>query len=300
MMTIKEFAGLCNCSTQTLRYYDKIDLLKPVNVDQWTGYRYYTDSQAIDFVKIKNLQAADFSISEIKELLEKSDQQVYEAFDLKIAEQAQKLEQIKQIQQSYLAEKNTMETIINGVAGFLTGQLGNFEMLREFGLAPEDGPAVVERLQTYFVNTLRKNHPEGQSISMKVMGEIFTGQEAVAERIRTLDEECLTKDFILSMEETPDVSHVCLEDFDVIWEQHDWEHIYEFLDELPKLESETEYCLLIRRNKAAESFGAGVEFSFFMLGVVLQRQNGTTLNLNCMNEESKDGRNYFALLTRRK
>ena len=77
MMTIKEFAGLCRCSTQTLRYYDKIDLLKPVNVDQWTGYRYYTESQVIDFVKIKNLQAADFSISEIKELLGKSDQQDY-------------------------------------------------------------------------------------------------------------------------------------------------------------------------------------------------------------------------------
>ena len=41
MMTIKEFASLCGCNTQTLRYYDKIDLLKPVRVDQWTGYRYY-------------------------------------------------------------------------------------------------------------------------------------------------------------------------------------------------------------------------------------------------------------------
>ncbi|MBQ6797900.1 MAG: MerR family DNA-binding transcriptional regulator, partial [Oscillospiraceae bacterium] len=26
MMTIKEFASLCGCNTQTLRYYDKIDL----------------------------------------------------------------------------------------------------------------------------------------------------------------------------------------------------------------------------------------------------------------------------------
>ena len=34
-MTIKEFASLCGCNTQTLRYYDKIDLLKPVKTDQW-------------------------------------------------------------------------------------------------------------------------------------------------------------------------------------------------------------------------------------------------------------------------
>ena len=66
MMTIKEFANLCGCSTQTLRYYDKIDLLKPVKVDPWSGYRYYTKSQAIDFVKIKNLlfsAACSFALS---------------------------------------------------------------------------------------------------------------------------------------------------------------------------------------------------------------------------------------------
>ena len=28
MMTIKEFASLCGCNTQTLRYYDKIDLFR--------------------------------------------------------------------------------------------------------------------------------------------------------------------------------------------------------------------------------------------------------------------------------
>jgi len=84
MMTIKEFASLCSCNTQTLRYYDKIDLLKPVKVDRGSGYRYYTKSQAIDFVKIKNLQAADFTIDEIKVLLTMSDQQIYEAFDLKM------------------------------------------------------------------------------------------------------------------------------------------------------------------------------------------------------------------------
>ena len=54
-MTIKEFAKLCGCNSQTLRYYDRIDLLKPVEVDQWSGYRFYEEAQALDFVKIKNL-----------------------------------------------------------------------------------------------------------------------------------------------------------------------------------------------------------------------------------------------------
>lgn len=34
-MTIKEFAGLCGCTAQTLRYYDRIGLLKPERTDPW-------------------------------------------------------------------------------------------------------------------------------------------------------------------------------------------------------------------------------------------------------------------------
>lgn len=48
MMTIKEFANLCNCNSQTLRYYDRINLLKPVKVDDMNGYRYYEKEQAFD------------------------------------------------------------------------------------------------------------------------------------------------------------------------------------------------------------------------------------------------------------
>ena len=68
MITIQGFARLCGCNTQTLRYYDRIGLLTPAKVDQWTGYRYYEEEQAMMFVKIKNLQQADFSIEEIKGL----------------------------------------------------------------------------------------------------------------------------------------------------------------------------------------------------------------------------------------
>ena len=62
-MTIKEFARLCGCNPQTLRYYDHVNLLKPVKVDQWSGYRFYEEEQALAFVKIKNLQKAGFTIA---------------------------------------------------------------------------------------------------------------------------------------------------------------------------------------------------------------------------------------------
>ena len=46
-MTIKEFAHICGCNPQTLRYYDQIDLLKPVKVDRWSEYRYYDEEQTM-------------------------------------------------------------------------------------------------------------------------------------------------------------------------------------------------------------------------------------------------------------
>ena len=122
-MTIKEFAKLCNCNPQTLRYYDKEDLLKPEAVDAWTGYRHYNEEQALDFVKIKNLQDADFSIKEIKELLLKSDAEIYRAFDKKIEEQVEKLERIRKTQATYLSEKQNMETKIREIKGKIYANL---------------------------------------------------------------------------------------------------------------------------------------------------------------------------------
>ena len=74
-MTIKEFAKLVNCNPQTLRYYDSVDLLKPAGVDKFSGYRHYDEEQALDFVKIRNLQTAGFTITEIKGLLGKDNDQ---------------------------------------------------------------------------------------------------------------------------------------------------------------------------------------------------------------------------------
>ena len=74
-MTIKEFAKLCGCNPQTLRYYDRVGLLKPVRVDRYSGYRFYDEKQAVTFVKIKNLQSALFT----KEQLEAIRQRVTES-----------------------------------------------------------------------------------------------------------------------------------------------------------------------------------------------------------------------------
>lgn len=47
MIRIGDFSKLSQVSIKTLRYYDEMGLFKPINVDRFTGYRYYSASQAV-------------------------------------------------------------------------------------------------------------------------------------------------------------------------------------------------------------------------------------------------------------
>ena len=68
MLTIGEFSKICRVSTKTLRYYDRIDLLKPGQVDNDSGYRYYEVAQLQDMLLISRLKQYQFSLPEIAAL----------------------------------------------------------------------------------------------------------------------------------------------------------------------------------------------------------------------------------------
>ena len=54
MYKIGDFSKKVSIPVKTLRYYDEINLFKPSYIDDFTGYRYYTDEQ-IEQIK-KSLQ----------------------------------------------------------------------------------------------------------------------------------------------------------------------------------------------------------------------------------------------------
>lgn len=68
-MKIGEFAKRCGISISALRYYDERGLLSPVFIDRFTGYRFYAEHQIAVCRKIGMLKAADFSLAEIRRLL---------------------------------------------------------------------------------------------------------------------------------------------------------------------------------------------------------------------------------------
>ena len=57
-------------TVKTLRHYEQKGLLLPDEVDEWTGYRYYSIGQMQKLQDIRDLQRLGFSLDEIKELYE--------------------------------------------------------------------------------------------------------------------------------------------------------------------------------------------------------------------------------------
>ena len=98
MLSIGEFSSICKVSTKTLRYYAEIGLILPDEINAENGYRYYSIEQLETMLFINRLKSYNFSLEEIKEILnseEQQDEKLYLALTKKkkeIGRQVQKFE----------------------------------------------------------------------------------------------------------------------------------------------------------------------------------------------------------------
>ena len=294
MITIQGFAKLCGCNTQTLRYYDRIGLLTPARVDQWTGYRYYEEEQAVQFVKIKNLQQADFSIEEIKNLLGKNDVLLMEAFEEKIREQERKLEKIKQIQQSYLEEAMDMQKMVNTVLGFVENKVSNPELWKEFGLEQENENEIIAKVHEVLADWLGQCREDGVDVSATADDKTIDGMMNVVKQMEegTFDE---ARNVILAREGTNPEKDIPA-DAKKIMTRDGWEHIHEWIRELPNLGDGKENFFLFRIREDSPANNPG--FATMMLAVMAARYDAMNGGMTCKTCLSEDGINHFALYRR--
>lgn len=105
-----QFSKLANVTERTIRYYDKIGLLKPSFVME-NGYRKYTQADLLKFQKILSLKHMGFSLDEIYPMVSK-EQNIKESFSMQIDlldSQIKHLQVIKDSMESFVQnvdEKN--------------------------------------------------------------------------------------------------------------------------------------------------------------------------------------------------
>lgn len=286
-MTIKDFSKLCGCNPQTLRYYDREDLLKPVKVDEWSGYRYYDEEQAITFVRIKNLQKAGFTIEEIRALLDKDDTAIFYAFEAKIAEEKKRIQEIIQIQKTYQTEIITMRNKIEAIRNDVLHAMECYDPTNEFGVSKDEYAGMVERVDSIFQKMLTEGE---DSILQKILvegecsGVEYENSSTKFEYEDGLDEEKRFEDKLGST------------DYEIVYDNHKWEYAKEFLSEIPELTENDEYSFMF---KVSPSKGNNAAFANTLLYTVFNLQGRKKLNLACHVLDSEDGNNHLWLLKRK-
>lgn len=113
--SISQAAKTVDMTTETLRHYDRIGLVKPSKIDEWTGYRYYSRQEIVRLNTIKALRCMDLTLSEIKEIL------AYDDFNKIIAT----LKQAEKSADEKIAELNYAKTKIQHARTFYENKLND-------------------------------------------------------------------------------------------------------------------------------------------------------------------------------
>lgn len=108
-LTIGEFSKFCHVTVKTLKHYEKLGLLVPNEIDEWTRYRYYEVSQMRQLNGILRLKAMGFSLEEIRELF---DEGTHKPSITQIEEKIMQVEsQIAELQNRLKASHNMADSL---------------------------------------------------------------------------------------------------------------------------------------------------------------------------------------------
>lgn len=156
MIKIGEFSKLVHVPIATLRYYDQVGLLKPVEVDRFTGYRYYSATQLPRLHRILALKGLGFSLEQISVLLDEdlSPEQLRGMLRMRHAQISQEIANM----QDQLSE---VELLIDQIER--EPQLSRYDILLK----------QVDPLLVAFVRDILPNHSKSGSL----FGEVY---EAIA------------------------------------------------------------------------------------------------------------------------
>lgn len=136
-ITIGEMAKLHDVSQQTLRLYDKMNLLKPIYVDETTGYRYYDIKQSARMDIIQYMKSLGMSLKEIKKSLDKKDISIIEETLIKQNEKIEKeIEELK-------FRKNAIERTLDNY--------------NRYKLSPKDSTIITEYIPKRYIYRYNTN-----------------------------------------------------------------------------------------------------------------------------------------------
>lgn len=140
MYRIGQFSQLSKVTVKALRYYDEVGLLKPVHVDQWTGYRFYGTEQLVPLQRIVALRQAGLTIDEISAILSGRDgaailRERRKELTLELAEAKGRLDRLESIlnqEDIFMNYQATIRTIPGCTVFYKEGVVPTYAQLTDF------------------------------------------------------------------------------------------------------------------------------------------------------------------------
>lgn len=138
MLKIGEFAQEAQVTIKALRHYAKLGLLKPIWIDRFTGYRYYSREQLSRLDRILALKDLGFSLEQIGQVLQQelTLEELRGMLRLKHAELAQHIRE-EQARLTRIEERlHRIEQADDALLSFVTPQKEQLEMEPEIVTKP--------------------------------------------------------------------------------------------------------------------------------------------------------------------
>ena len=173
--SIRQLADLTGLTTRTLRYYDQINLLKPVRVGE-NGYRYYSEEELNKLQQILFYRQRGFELKRIKEIVS------FDDFDPKAA--------LKEHLMDLQKEKENIELLIQNVQNTILSLEGEYDMSDKEKFEAFKKAQIEENDAKYGSEIREKYGDEEIEESYKKMLDMTEEQY---KKFRALEEEILEK-----------------------------------------------------------------------------------------------------------
>lgn len=213
MRTVKEVAGLTGISVRTLQYYDEIGVFKPTCVTE-AGYRLYDEDSLNTLQQILFFKELDFSLKEIKSIMENPDFDKTEIFKRQKGLLKEKRDRLNRL-------LDLLEKLERGEACMSFGEFDlseYLEVLEQF--RQENAEEIVKQWGSMekfdeFVGKARENHNEIARNAVKFYGSVEKYTAAMKESLSHFSENMEKMERIKEsgyVEENQRLTHLLLAD----------------------------------------------------------------------------------------
>ncbi|MBP3384901.1 MAG: MerR family transcriptional regulator [Firmicutes bacterium] len=201
--SIGEMAKLNFISPHTLRYYDKIDLLKPSHINKETGYRYYSYKDFLFLDAIQYLRHFDMSLEEIKEQFDnRTVEGTLELYEKQLVKLHENIEALKNIEKRIVHNIDNLKKSSNSE---FSDEIQVVDLEERYALIVDD---TVENDDEYEVkirslsNALYNNHFQhmGDYIGIKDREAVIRGNYSTTKHIGNM---CIGKPSYASVKIIP-------------------------------------------------------------------------------------------------